>query len=225
LFISLGILLQKDHLGNALIFLFLRWVTVTLGGFGETSTIHWCSGPGHSGSSAELLRASMNELHREGCVTPQRTITSPENSRKAGVRVSFGTVKDDVCAVFEVLQAGSKDCPQFKGIDNVTPAPLVAAFATLAWPPVSGAHTREECACAYALLREFGRVAQACTLFSTLDSNCWQEECSSYNNGLLELFVLEGETPGQLSRDAQARGLSDVVVPPGVAEGERYCGT
>ena len=50
----------------------------------------------------------------------------------------------------------------------------------------------------------------------------WQSEKQQIDNGLVELFVLDGEIPGQPSRDAQARGLSGIVVPPGVAEGERF---
>ena len=196
-----------------------RWVTVTLGGFGESSTIHWSSGPGHFGSSVDLLRKSQHE----GRVFLQdRSNASTENSEKPGVRVNFGTVKDVVCADFEVLQHGSQDFPHFKGIDNVTPPPLIAAFASLAWPPISGLHTDEECACAYALLREFGHVAKACTLYSTIGMDSWQSEKQQIDNGLVELFVLDGEIPGQPSRDAQARGLSGIVVPPGVAEGERF---
>jgi len=194
---------------------------VTLGGFGESSTIHWSPTPGNNGKSVVLPRGPASS---GGCVTQEVLISAPlsgSSSKLRGVRPGFGVVRNAVCAVFEIARADLKDRPQFKTILGVTPAPLVAAFAALAWPPTEQ-HTDQECACTHALLREFGRVVPAFTLESSLESNSWQTERSTFNNGLEEVFVLEGETPGQLSRDAQARGLSDVVVPPGVAEGREY---
>ena len=197
---------------------------MTLGGFGETSTIHWCSGPGNNGKSVVLPRCASST---GGYVTQEVLISAASSSNSPnlpGVRVDFGLVRNDICAVFEIAQADVKDRLKFKSMRDATPAPLVAALASLAWPPFSpafssGFRTQEECACAYALLREFGRVVPA----YTMRMNHWKTESDIIVNGLVELFVLEGETAGQLSRDAQARGLPDVFVPPGVAEGQKRC--
>jgi len=203
-----------------------RWVTVTLGGFGESSTIHWCSGPGNPGKSVVLPRGSASS---GGYVTKEVLIsTASSDNLSPGVRVDFNTRRSQHCAVFEIAQAcrgGSsdvKDRPKFESIHNVTPAPLVAALASLAWPPIPGEHTQVmEGYCAFAFLRELGNVVEAVHQGKTgriLAS--FIDEDRFIRNGLIELFVLEGETPGQLSRDAQARGLPhDVFVPPGVAEG------
>jgi hypothetical protein len=199
-----------------------RWVKITLGGFGETSTINWRSGPGKLEKTIVLPRGSMGERYSEGRVT-QEVLSSaqePTNFVKLpGVFVNFGTVKNKPCVVVNIARADLKERPQLQSIPGVTPAPLIAALASLAWPPHHIEHTEPECYSAYALLRELGRVIPA---RESLDvyAHSWKVENGAIKRGLIELLVLQGEVPGQRSQDARALGLFDVVVPPGVAEGE-----
>jgi hypothetical protein len=166
----------------------------------------------------------MGEPGREGCVLQGRLIFGAEPKFEfPGIRVGFGSVQKKTCAVVNLIQAdaaGESNRLQFQSVPGTTPAPLLAALASLAWPPHMK-HTDDQSASAYALLRELGRVAPAYRrrfhgyAFEVVDLS---EEQSLIQRGLVELCVLPGDIPGQLSQDSLSVGLR-VVVPPGVAEG------
>jgi hypothetical protein len=166
----------------------------------------------------------MGERYSEGRVTQEVLISAQVPAiflKLPGVCVNFGTVKKKPCVVVEIARADVKDRPQFQSIPGITPAPLIAALASLAWPPHHIEHKEHECSNAYALLRELGRVIPAHSWKSLdVEARSWYVENDAIKRGLIELLVLQGEVPGQRSRDARALGLFDVVVPPGVAEGE-----
>jgi hypothetical protein len=201
-----------------------RWVTVSLGGFGETSTVAWCSGPGDRSTQklVALPRLPMGKPGREGCVLQGRLVSGAEPVIELpGISVGFGNLMKKPCAVVNLFQAdaaGETNCVQFQSVPGTTPAPLLAALASLAWPPHSK-HTYDQTANAYVILRELGRLApafknrQAPT--SALDLH---DELTLIRRGFIELCILPGDMPGQLSQDSLSVGLS-VVVPPGIAEG------